>query len=187
MTSKHAPAVDTGAVAELAALVKVVSRQRAELDRLRDSVATSAVLERAKGALMATTGCSPDAAHEALVQRAEAGHRTLLEECWLTLGALVPTLPTALVSAPEPPAPAPREPLAGHGTAETLGRIGKDLVRVGSPQELAGTLLGHLAPGLGADAVLLYRRLPTRTVTRFGLTRPAVKFRLEAVGRPVPS
>ncbi|MEU5312982.1 SpoIIE family protein phosphatase [Streptomyces sp. NPDC021562] len=161
VTSEHAPAVDTGAVAELAALAKVVSRQRAELDRLRDSVATSAVLERAKGALMATTGCSPDAAHEALVQRAEVGHRTLLEECWLTLGALVPNVPTAPVPAPEPTAPAPREPLAGPGTAETLGRIGKDLVRVGSPRELAGTLLAHLAPGLGADAVLLYRRLPT--------------------------
>ncbi|MFD3585254.1 SpoIIE family protein phosphatase [Streptomyces sp. NPDC058683] len=161
MTSEQASPVDTGAVAEPAALAKVVSRQRAELDRLRDQVAASAVVERAKGALMATTGCSPDAAHEALLQRAQAGNRTLLEECWLTLGALMPAVPPAVGPGTEPPAPAePRESPAPPGTAETLGRLGKALVHVGSPQELAGTLLDHLAPGVGADAVLLYRRPP---------------------------
>ncbi|MER7834878.1 SpoIIE family protein phosphatase [Streptomyces sp. NPDC096040] len=159
--SEQAPPVGTGAVADLAALAKVVSRQRAELDRLRDQVATSTVVERAKGALMATTGCSPDAAHEALLQRALAGSRTLLEECWLTLGALTPTVPPALDTLTELPAPqAPRKSLAGLGTAETLGRLGKALVHVDSPQELADSLLDHLAPGVGADAVLLYRRLP---------------------------
>ncbi|MEU2423319.1 SpoIIE family protein phosphatase [Streptomyces sp. NPDC007851] len=147
--------------AEAAALAKVVSRQRAELDRLRDSVATAAVLERAKGALMATTGSTPEAAHEALVRRAEAGNRTLLEECWLTLGALMPTAPPAPAPASEPPAPAgDRTSPAVPEAAEILGRLGRALVRVTSPRELAGTLLEHLAPGLGADAVLLYRRLP---------------------------
>ncbi|WP_293991276.1 SpoIIE family protein phosphatase [Streptomyces sp.] len=161
MTSEYLPAVDTGAVAELAALARVVSRQRAELDRLRESVATSAVVERAKGALMATTGCSPDAAHEALVRRAETGNRTLLEECWLTLGALMPSPPAAEVPAAEPLAPAvARETPAGPGTAEILGRLGKALLHVGSPQELAVTLLEQLAPRVDADAVLLYRRLP---------------------------
>ncbi|MER6085034.1 SpoIIE family protein phosphatase [Streptomyces sp. NPDC001833] len=159
MTSEYVPAADTGAVAELAALAKIVSRQRAELDRLRESVAASAVVERAKGALMATTGCSPDAAHEALVQRAEAGNRTLLEECWLTLGALMPTLPATPLPAAEPTAPA-RETPARLGTAEILGRLGKALLHVGSPQELAGTLHEQLAPRIDADAVLLYRRLP---------------------------
>ncbi|WP_316768039.1 SpoIIE family protein phosphatase [Streptomyces sasae] len=160
MTSEHASPVGTGAVAELAALAKIVSRQRAELDRLRETTATSALVERATGALMATSGCSPEDAHEALRQRAEAGNRTLLEECWLTLGALMPTTPPAVTTA-ETPAPAdPREPIAAPGTTETLGRIGRALVHVGSPQELAGALLEHLAPKLDADAVLLYRRLP---------------------------
>lgn len=155
------PAVDTGAVAELAALARIVSRQRAELDRLRESAATSAVVERAKGALMTTTGCSPDAAHEALLNRAEAGNRTLLEECWLTLGALTPTAPAAGALATEPPAPAvPRTSPAPPGTAEILGRLGTALLHVGSPQELAGALREHLAPRVDADAVLLYRRLP---------------------------
>ncbi|WP_046733387.1 SpoIIE family protein phosphatase [Streptomyces humi] len=153
--------MDTGSAAQAAALAKVVSRQRAELDRLRDSVATSAVVERAKGALMATTGCTPDAAHEALVRRAEAGHRTLLEECWLTLGALMPGTPPATAPGAEPPDPAgERTSLAVPEVAEILGRLGRALVRVTSPRELAGTLLEHLAPRLGADAVLLYRRLP---------------------------
>ncbi|MGW1620137.1 SpoIIE family protein phosphatase [Streptomyces sp. NPDC002172] len=161
MTSEYVPAADTGAVAELAALARIVSRQRAELDRLRESAAASAVVERAKGALMATTGCSPDAAHEALVQRAEAGNRTLLEECWLTLGALMPTLPAAAVPAAEPlVSAAARETPAGPGTAEILGRLGKALLHVSSPQELAGTLREQLAPRIDADAVLLYRRLP---------------------------
>ncbi|MEV6760395.1 SpoIIE family protein phosphatase [Streptomyces sp. NPDC051105] len=157
MTSEQAPPV--GAVAEPAVLAKVVSRQRAELDRLRDQVAASAVVERAKGALMATTGYSPDAAHEALVQRAQAGSRTLLEECWLTLGALMPTVSPAVDAVTDLPAPAePRKSLAPPGTAETLGHLGTALVHVGSAQELAGALLDHLAPGVGADAVLLYRR-----------------------------
>ncbi|WP_167450016.1 SpoIIE family protein phosphatase [Streptomyces hyaluromycini] len=162
MTSEYVPPPDAGAVAESAALARVVSRQRAELDRLRDSLATSAAVERAKGALMAVTGCSPDAAHEALLQRAEAGNRTLLEECWLTLGALMPAAPAA-EAAPVtgPPAPVvPPESPAPPGTAETLGRLGRALLHVGSPQELAGTLLEHLAPRIDADAVLLYRRLP---------------------------
>ncbi|MER5525445.1 SpoIIE family protein phosphatase [Streptomyces sp. NPDC002677] len=159
--SEQAPPVGNGAVAESVALAKVVSRQRAELDRLRDQVAVSAVVERAKGALMATTGCSPDAAHEALLRRAQAGNRTLLEECWLTLGALVAAVPPAVDPGTEPPAPAePRVSPAPPGTAETLGRLSTALVHVGTPQELAGTLLDHLAPGVGADAVLLYRRPP---------------------------
>ncbi|MFK0111509.1 SpoIIE family protein phosphatase [Streptomyces sp. NPDC091217] len=161
MTSEHASPVGTGAVAELTALAKIVSRQRAELDRLRETMATSAVMERATGALMATTGCSPEAAHEALRQRAETGNRTLLEECWLTLGALMPTASPATAAATEVPAPAASpEPIAAPGTTETLGRLGRALVHVGSPQELAGALLEHLAPKLAADAVLLYRRLP---------------------------
>ncbi|MBC7268972.1 MAG: ANTAR domain-containing protein, partial [Streptomyces sp.] len=69
-----------------------------------ETAATSAVLERAKGAIMALTGCSADAAVEELSQRAKAGHRTLIEQCWITLGGLVPRPPRAL-----------GEPAAGPG------------------------------------------------------------------------
>lgn len=156
------PVDTTGA--DLAALAKVVARQRAEMERLRDLAATSAVLERAKGVLMAVTGCTPEAAHEQLLQRAADGNRTLLEQCWLTLG----TLPPREQPAGTPPSPAGR-PLAGSwqvaptGTVElanVLGHIGRDLVRVGTPHELAHCLLDHLAPETDADAVMLYERLP---------------------------
>ena len=40
-----------GAAPDLVELAKIVARQRAELDRLRDQAATSAVVERAKGAV----------------------------------------------------------------------------------------------------------------------------------------
>ncbi|MEU9989190.1 SpoIIE family protein phosphatase [Streptomyces sp. NPDC048045] len=164
VTSEPARPADPGAGADPAALAKVVARQRAEMERLRDTAAVSAVLERAKGALMARTGCSPDAAHDELAQRAKAGNRTLLEECWLTLGALLPSREqapgTAQPGAAPPPAAAWETLPAGtDDLAELLGRIGRDLVRVGSAQELAGCLLDHLGPEAGASAVLLYERL----------------------------
>ncbi|MFF5025191.1 SpoIIE family protein phosphatase [Streptomyces collinus] len=150
----------------MVALARVVARQRAEMDRLRDAAATSAVLERAKGALMATTGCSPDAAHEELLQRAKSGNRTLLEECWLTLGSLVPAerqtaeLQAAGAADTRRPGTVPWEAgaTATGDLVDVLGQVGRDLVEVGSAQELAGSLLEHLAPEVGADAVMLYER-----------------------------
>ncbi|PAZ10274.1 protein phosphatase [Streptomyces sp. SA15] len=169
----------------MAALAKVVARQRAEMDRMRDQAAMSAVVERAKGALMALTGCSPDAAGEELLQRAKAGNRTVLEECWITLGGLVPPLHHTSRPSHEEPDPVPagtgdppsdHHPMSGlpaagdtseaddaagsaHASA-TLGRLGEALVRVGTPQDLARCLLEHLAPEVAADAVMLFRCLP---------------------------
>lgn len=179
VTSEPAPTPRTGGVPDLAALARVVARQRAEMDRLQELAATSAVVERAKGALMALTGCSPDSAHEELLHRAKAGSRTLIEECWLTLGALMPPLEDLDPAVPAAPAagdgarpvihavvdsPAPTGPAAQAAGpddhSEALGRIGRALVRVGSPQELAICLRERLRPEVGADAVLLFSRLP---------------------------
>ncbi|ANP51245.1 serine phosphatase RsbU (regulator of sigma subunit)/PAS domain-containing protein [Streptomyces griseochromogenes] len=165
MTSETARPADPGTGADPAALAKAVARQRAELERLRETAAISAVLERAKGVLMATIGCSPDAAHHELLRRSETGNRTLVEECRLTLDSLAPSRQdpgTALAGAARPPAAGTREgaPAGTDDLADVLGRVGRDLVRVGSPQELAGCLLEHLRPEAGADAVLLYERLP---------------------------
>ncbi|MFI1790449.1 SpoIIE family protein phosphatase [Streptomyces olivaceoviridis] len=161
VTSEPLPPVDGGTGADLAALAKVVARQRAELERLRDVAATSAVLERAKGVLMAVTSCTPDAAHQELVRRAKDGNRTLLEQCWLTLGALPPRQQAAT---PPAPATAVRSwesvPAGSTDLTGALAHIGRDLLRVGSPHELAGCLLDHLASAVGADAVMLYERPP---------------------------
>ncbi|MFE3637363.1 SpoIIE family protein phosphatase [Streptomyces sp. NPDC059168] len=160
VTSEPVPPADPGTRADVAALAGVVARQRAELERLRDQAATSALLERATGALMATTGCSPDDAHEELLRRARTGNRTLLEECWLALGALLPAERPTAGAVQAPPAGRWDPQAAGNGDlADVLARVGRALVRVGSPQELAGCLLEHLAPEAGADAVMLYRSL----------------------------
>ncbi|MBY8868066.1 SpoIIE family protein phosphatase [Streptomyces sennicomposti] len=90
MSSEPTYRAKTGAAPDRAALAKVVARQRAELDRLRDEAAASAVVERATGALMALTGRGAEAAHEELLRRAKAAGRTPAEEAWLTLGALAP-------------------------------------------------------------------------------------------------
>ncbi|MFI8192582.1 SpoIIE family protein phosphatase [Streptomyces sp. NPDC085946] len=172
MTSEPPPPAETGAASDLAELAKVVARQRAELDRLRDQTATSAVVERAKGAVMASTGCSVDAAGELLLQRAKAARRTLLEECWITLGGLA--APLAGLAAGPPSAGSPRpgtasgapeadalaEAAAPDDVSSALARLGRSLVRIHAPQELARCLLEHLAADMGADAVLLYARRP---------------------------
>ncbi|MGW2211880.1 SpoIIE family protein phosphatase [Streptomyces sp. NPDC001781] len=134
------------------------------MERLRDLTASSAVLERAKGALMALTGRSAEAAQEELLARAEAGRRTLIEECWLTLGTLElpkPAAPDAGPAGLPVPASASRRPAptVPGDLADVLADLGRALVRVGSPQELAGVLLRHLGPDAAADAVLLYQHV----------------------------
>lgn len=158
VTSEPTGPAESGAP-DTAALAKIVARQRAEMDRLRDQAATSAVVDRAKGAVMALTGCSPDAAGEELLQRAKAAHRTLLEECWITLGGLVPPAP------PAASADAPEQDAVVHALRDTedthdLGRLGRALVRVGTPQDLARCLLEHLTSSTESEAVMIFARLP---------------------------
>ncbi|MCZ0206423.1 SpoIIE family protein phosphatase [Streptomyces sp. UMAF16] len=143
-----------------AAPAEVVARQRAELERLRDQAAIAAVLERAKGVLMGVTGCAPDAAHEELLQRAKDGNRSLLEQCWLTLGALPPPRERPAHPATPPAGAGESAPVGSRASAEVLEALGRALLRVGSPHELAGCLLDRLASAVAADAVLLYERLP---------------------------
>ncbi|MGW5198282.1 SpoIIE family protein phosphatase [Streptomyces spiralis] len=185
MTSDSGFSADSGPAPDRAALARTVARQRAEMDRLQEQMATSAVVERAKGALMALTGCPPEAAHEELLQRAKTAGRTLVEECWITLGTLVPPLthagggpspgsPATVSAAPADPglgssrgpAPSPGTvppPTAGGpgGDSAVLAGLGRALVRAGTPHDLAQCLREHLAEPVGADAVMLYRRLPT--------------------------
>ncbi|MET8246426.1 SpoIIE family protein phosphatase [Streptomyces sp. NPDC005202] len=155
----------------MATLAKVVARQRAEMDRLQDLAATSAVVERAKGALMALTGCSPDAAYEEMLQRAKAANRTLMEECWITLGTLVPPLdhtveapraapPPTVATEPAASAPARPVPVAVGDDSAVLARLGRALARADTPQDLARLLLEHLGPVVDADAVMIYALLP---------------------------
>ncbi|MGX1567501.1 GAF domain-containing protein, partial [Streptomyces sp. NPDC055509] len=167
MTSEPVTPAQPGVAPDLVELTKIVARQRAELDRLRDQAAMSAVVERATGAEMALTGCSADAAGEQLLQRAKAARHTLLEECWITLGSLAPAAPapgaaTAPVGTGTPgPGAAPlAETATPDDVAAALARIGQALVRVTTPHDLARCLLEHLAPDMAADAIMLYARRP---------------------------
>ncbi|MFF7445383.1 MULTISPECIES: SpoIIE family protein phosphatase [unclassified Streptomyces] len=159
MTSEPASPAESGAP-DTVALAKIVARQRAELDRLRDQAATSAVVERAKGAVMAQTGCSPDAAGEELLQRAKAAHHTLLEECWITLGGLARPLREGEQPASDRGATARTARAAAEDRSTGLGRLGKALVRVGTPRDLARCLLEHLSSEAAADAIMIFARLP---------------------------
>ncbi|KUO09100.1 SpoIIE family protein phosphatase [Streptomyces sp. DSM 15324] len=147
----------------MAALTRVVARQRAEMDRLQELAATAAVRERAKGAVMARLGCSPDAAQEELQRRAEAARRTLLEECWLTLGSLAAPTAAAPHAAAADPHEGPDEthPAPDEVDSSALARLARALVRVGTPQDLARCVLDRLAADADADAVMLYARLPS--------------------------
>ncbi len=156
-----------GAAPDLVELAKIVARQRAEMDRMRDQAATSAVVERAKGAVMALTGCSADAAGEHLRERAKTARHTLLEECWITLGTLAPTAPGPDQAAEATDACPPgsrsgalADASAPDDVAAALARLGQALVRVTTPHDLARCLLGHLAQDMAADAVMIYARRP---------------------------
>jgi PAS domain-containing protein len=166
---------EPGAAPDLVELAKIVARQRAEMDRLRDQAAMSAVVERAKGAEMALTGCSADAAGEQLLQRAKAARHTLLEECWITLGSLAPPVPDpgeatepVGIDAPGAGSGVLEETATPDDVAAALARLGQALVRVMTPHDLARCLLEHLAPDLAADAVMIYARRPDGGIELIG-------------------
>lgn len=175
MTSQEQPP-PRGAASDSSALAKVVARQRAEIVDLQRVAALLPVLERAKGAVMVQEGCSAQEAYELLLDRSAAAGRTLVEECWLTLGAIRPArrrrgrrrrrpdtdsggsvfdsaqyLVPAEPSTRSAPSPGP----AGD-PAPLLGRLGLGLASVRDRHELARCLLEHLAEGAEADAVLIY-------------------------------
>ncbi|MFF7737112.1 SpoIIE family protein phosphatase [Streptomyces sp. NPDC007984] len=191
MTSEPVTPAQPGAAPDLVELAKIVARQRAELDRLRDQAATSAVVERAKGAVMALSGCTADAAGERLVRQARAARRTLLEECWITLGGLAPTPPGPGGTSEAPGVDAPgAEAQTSEGSAApddvtaALARLGQALVRVMTPLDLARCLLEHLGPALSADAVLIYARRPDGGLELIG--HAGVDDRLAAQWSQVP-
>ncbi|MCO4698992.1 SpoIIE family protein phosphatase [Streptomyces sp. RO-S4] len=163
--------VEPGTIPDLVELARVVAQQRAEMDRLREQAATTVVVERAKGVVMALTGCTADAAEETLLGRAKAARRTLLEECWIALGEQTPAQPGTEAATPRPdgaaegatatpPVDAPAPFSAPDDVAEALARLGRALVHVDTHHTLARCLLDHLAPELDADSVMIYARRP---------------------------
>ncbi|MER6257761.1 SpoIIE family protein phosphatase [Streptomyces sp. NPDC001584] len=166
---------DGGASAapEVLALARIVSRLRAEVVDLEGLASMTAVLERAKGVLMAREGVPPDTAYQLLLDRAAQHRRTLLEQCWITLGrtrnrAETPPRPqppfrTVPVTPPErhsSPFSTSRYVVAdgsrptGHRTL--LARLGQGLAGTRTPNEIAQLLQSVLADAEDVDAVMIY-------------------------------
>ncbi|MEU2897814.1 SpoIIE family protein phosphatase [Streptomyces sp. NPDC001273] len=196
MKSEPVVPAGSGAAPDLVELARIVAQQRAELDRLREQAATSCVVERAKGVVIALTGCSADAAGETLLQRAKAARRSLLEECWITLGELAPvrpggdpsparsgdgrdTTPAGLPETDPPAAPSPPDDVA-----DALSRLGRALTQIDTYPDLARCLLDHLGPDLAADSVMIYARRTGGGLELIG--QAGIDDRLAARWRQVP-
>ncbi|WP_371557715.1 SpoIIE family protein phosphatase [Streptomyces longwoodensis] len=174
MTPREEP-LRSQAGSESPALAKVVARQRAEIVDLQRVAALLPVLERAKGAVMVQEGCSAEEAYDLLLDRSVTADRTLVEECWLTLGAIRPLRgrrgrkrrrpqPVSGGSAfaseqylvPADPADPAAAPGSAREAALLLGRLGLGLATVRDRPALAHCLLDHLGGGAGIEAVLVW-------------------------------
>lgn len=167
---------DEGAAPEVLALAKVVARLRSEIEDLRGVTATAAVVERAKGVLMAQLGISADTAYDLLVQQAGRRGRSLLEECWIALGRADAHLrPPA--APPPAPQPTPATPTASafrtrvvsadgrnpdHGTEpgtehrRLLARFAECLAAARTGDDVAELLRAEVGAATGVDGVMIY-------------------------------
>lgn len=157
-----------GASPEVLALAKVVTRLRAEVADLEAAAAAAAVLERAKGVLMAQDGTTAEEAYELLQERAVRHHCTLTEECWLALGS---TARMRALDAAAPPPPGPDDPAASpfstaryvtpashDGQRALLAQLAEGLSAAGTASEVAELLRAVLGATEQVDAVMIYIR-----------------------------
>src|SRR5690606_28602660 len=164
---------EQGNIPGLAEMARVVARQRAELDRLHEQAATAAVVERAKGVVMALTGCSAEAAGDTLLRRSVTAGHSLLEECLLTLGASERSAPRSPEETPAAPEARPAAGTPGDGSDDGLGRLALALAHALTPQDVARGVLDPLSAGQGADPVVLYARRAHRRPPLIGPGAPA--------------
>ncbi|MFD7553816.1 SpoIIE family protein phosphatase [Streptomyces sp. NPDC059835] len=127
----------------------------------------TAVLERAKGMVMAQRGVSEDQAYELLHEHAALHRHTLMEECWLTLAGSgrVTTLPAA-GEARGAPADVALSPFrterylaparSALGRRAGLARVAADLAGTRKPNEVAELVRDALSGAEHVDAVMIY-------------------------------
>ncbi|MER6217680.1 SpoIIE family protein phosphatase [Streptomyces sp. NPDC001674] len=151
--------------ADKLALAKVVARLRAEVEDLEAGAAMAAVLERAKGVLMAQQGVSAEEAYELLQHRAESHRSTLVEECWLILGSTGrPPAPVAVADPGQEPAAVFRTgryaaaDASDHGQRALLAALARSLATTSGGDEVAQLLRTVLGECEHVDAVMIYTR-----------------------------
>ncbi|MFD6972449.1 SpoIIE family protein phosphatase [Streptomyces sp. NPDC059949] len=176
---------DEGASPEVLALAKVVARLRSEIADLEGTAATTAVVERAKGVLMSEAGLSAEAAYERLLERASRRGRTLMEECWVTLGRVRsravprivrPATPSpAVVGAQQEPAawtlgsgPPAAAPLGDEVPSPLLPRLAEGLAGVRGEGDVAELLRAVLGEAVGVDGVMIYAVMPAGSLDLVG-------------------
>ncbi|MFI7355895.1 ANTAR domain-containing protein [Streptomyces avidinii] len=131
----------------------MVARLRAEVADLEGVAATTAVVERAKGVLMAQAGVSADTAYEMLLARADDRRRTLIEECWTTLGR-IPFRQAPPLTLCAPGVPSDSTPASAPAAARAAGaRSEADLSAFSGQRYLVG-------PGGAAALAEQWRRIP---------------------------
>ncbi|MGR6998036.1 ANTAR domain-containing protein [Yinghuangia aomiensis] len=91
--------------ADAAVLADTVDRLRSEIDGLRTAMRTRAVIEQAKGVLMARLGCSADDAFARLSSMSQDANRKLVDLAAELLGTAAPPR-----EPPERPRPHRRHP-----------------------------------------------------------------------------
>ncbi|MFF1343159.1 SpoIIE family protein phosphatase [Streptomyces sp. NPDC058290] len=165
-----------GAAPEVLVLAKVVARLRSEFADLEGIVASTAVVERAKGVLMAREGVSADTAYQVLLDHAGERGRTLLEESWITLGQ-VASRPPHGTGRPTSPRTAPETVRtqkdqvpsgfsrglylvdhsdAGAALRPLLARIAEGLATAHDGNDISELLRTVLGRAVGVDAVMIY-------------------------------
>ncbi|MFC9294557.1 SpoIIE family protein phosphatase [Streptomyces sp. NPDC057011] len=182
------PDAGDGAAPEVLALAKVVARLRAEVVDLEGVASMTAVLERAKGVVMAQEGVSADAAYELLLERAAQRRRTPLEECWITLGRAGSAPAAATAAAAAPPTPGPTEPavpaaadlspfrasryVLGDGGSTghhvLLARLAERLADARTGDDVAELLREVLNESAHVDAVMIYHVAAAGTLALTG-------------------
>ncbi|WP_369142561.1 SpoIIE family protein phosphatase [Streptomyces sp. R44] len=174
------PDPGSGTAPEVLALAKVVTRLRAEVADLEAETSMAAVVERAKGVLMAQAGVSADAAYQLLLDRAEQRRGTLLEECWIVLSRIGPRpRPKPQGAGAEqdvPPPVASSLPAGGDVLAERrpgasralLARLAESLADARTADDVADLLLAVLGDPEDVDAVMIYRLSATGSLELAG-------------------
>ena len=139
------------------ALETVVARLRADNEGLRTSLRHRAVIEQAKGVLIARTGCSPDQAFERLVRHSQRANQKLVRVAAAVVGAAVTArAPVAAVDGFDLSglfAPVDGQDGATRRADERLA--GAALEAAIDLHELAQIIAFEAALDLGPDAVLL--------------------------------
>ncbi|MGW1118776.1 SpoIIE family protein phosphatase [Streptomyces tanashiensis] len=174
------PDSGVGTAPEVLALAKVVTRLRAEVADLEGVASVAAVVERAKGVLMAQAGVSADAAHQLLLDRAERRRGTLLEESWIILSRIgsrpPPTVPQGASSESVDLLDSASLRTSGSGPGDRrpgarrvlLARLAKGLASVRSADDVAELLRAVLGDEEDVDAVMIYRLAPTGSLELAG-------------------